>query len=135
VIPAAASGSPWDKAELKFIAREKGVQYDRFGAVWIGNVEVLRTTTAEPTANGILWSTVKDISIYKDYIRKTDDLYTFVTIPNNVDSTYTGVISVTVELTVTLSSEEEDSSEIIIYPLTNATQGISYLQLPHRFYY
>jgi len=36
-----------------------GRQFDRLGIVYLGNVEVFRTSTAEPTANGIIWTYLK----------------------------------------------------------------------------
>ena len=37
-------------------ATEIGLQFDRFGALWIGDIEILRTTTPEPTSTGIIWN-------------------------------------------------------------------------------
>ena len=59
IIPDSCDGL-WDKVVLTFSAQEAGTQYDRFGAIWIGDIEVLRTTTAEPTSDG--WSHI----IYSD---------------------------------------------------------------------
>lgn len=36
-----------------------GRQFDRLGIVYLGDVEVFRTSTAEPTANGIQWAYLK----------------------------------------------------------------------------
>jgi hypothetical protein len=36
-----------------------GRQFDRLGIVYLGNIEVFRTSTAEPTANGIIWTYLK----------------------------------------------------------------------------
>lgn len=36
-----------------------GRQFDRLGSVFLGNVEVFRTSTAEPTAKGIIWTYIK----------------------------------------------------------------------------
>ncbi len=45
---------PWSKIILDVDASEQGTQFDRFGALWMGNVEILRTTTPEPTSQGNL---------------------------------------------------------------------------------
>ena len=68
-----------------------------------------------------------DISDYRSYIHNTPDIYTYVSIPNNVDSTYTGVIAVTVSLTVYLVDEYDTtySRAPKVMPLTNATQGMN----------
>jgi hypothetical protein len=36
-----------------------GRQFDRLGIVYLGDIEVFRTSTAEPTANGIIWTYLK----------------------------------------------------------------------------
>ena len=36
-----------------------GKQFDRLGIVYFGDIEVFRTSTAEPTANGIIWTYLK----------------------------------------------------------------------------
>jgi hypothetical protein len=36
-----------------------GRQFDRLGIVYLGNIEVFRTSTAEPTATGIIWTYLK----------------------------------------------------------------------------
>jgi hypothetical protein len=36
-----------------------GRQFDRLGIVYLGDIEVFRTSTAEPTANGIRWTYLK----------------------------------------------------------------------------
>lgn len=36
-----------------------GRQFDRLGVVYLGDIEVFRTSTAEPTANGIEWTYLK----------------------------------------------------------------------------
>lgn len=117
--------APWSKLVLKFSANEKGTQFDRFGALWIGNLEVLRTTTAEPTSTGIEWNLERDITDYREYLSSSSNLYTSLSIPNNVDSTYTGIIEVNVVLTFfkfdsSESEEESYSSMTEVLPLTNA---------------
>ena len=36
-----------------------GRQFDRLGIIYLGDVEVIRTSTAEPTTNGIRWTYLK----------------------------------------------------------------------------
>lgn len=36
-----------------------GRQFDRLGIVYLGDIEVFRTSTAEPTASGIIWTYLK----------------------------------------------------------------------------
>lgn len=71
-----------------------GRQYDRYGALWLGGVELLRTTTPEPnSANAIAWTVEKDISDYKTVLGARD-INASLSIPNTVDATYTGVLTI-----------------------------------------
>ena len=122
IIPESCSGI-WAQIILTCSAQEQGTQYDRFGAVWIGNLEVLRTTTAEPARDGITWYVEKDISDYRSCIQSQSGLNTYISIPNNVDSTYTGIISATITLTIYANDlTDVDINEPTIMTLTNATE-------------
>jgi len=75
-----------------------GRQFDRFGAVWINGVELLRTTTAEPSSNqAVQWEVVRDVTNYYDVISAGGTLV--VALDNIVDSTYTS------SFTIQLSAE------------------------------
>lgn len=97
----------------------------RYGALWLGNIELLRTTTPEPTAAGIAWNIEKDVTIYGSYFT-TPNLTAYLAIPNNIDSTYTGVIQIEATLSFykpDLLGEYPPISLPIVLPLTNATQS------------
>lgn len=99
---------------------ENGTQYDRYGAFWIGGVELLRTTTAEPTPDGIIWTVEKDITRYADYLLNPN--VATLSIPNNVDSTYTGIPLVTISVTFYESDSDNPSPLAFpeIIPLANS---------------
>ena len=40
------------------------VQFDRYGALWLGGVELLRTPTPEPDPAGIQWTVQRDVTDY-----------------------------------------------------------------------
>lgn len=46
-----------------------GRQFDRLGYLHIGGVEVLRTSTPEPSPQGITWHVEKDITRYASVLR------------------------------------------------------------------
>ena len=73
-------------------------------------MELLRTTTAEPTAAGIEWFVDKDISIFANYLKESNIAY--LSIPNNIDSTYTGIPSVTITLTFYQLMDGRDDHEV-----------------------
>lgn len=47
----------------------KGRQFDRLGLMFLGDVEVFRTSTAEPTWYGIEFGYVKDMTAYSSLLR------------------------------------------------------------------
>jgi hypothetical protein len=129
----------WSQIILDVAAFEQGTQFDRFGAVWINNIEVLRTTTPEPTVEGINWFIEKDITIYGRYFHdeflsstssstnSSSFLTAFVSIPNNVDSTYTGIIYLNAYVTFYLSEDDNENamsdSLPSVLPLTKAPEN------------
>ncbi|MEV7028902.1 peptide-N4-asparagine amidase [Streptomyces sp. NPDC093272] len=95
--PPRGCGDRWSKVVLRLDGEVKGRQYDRLGSLHVGGVEVLRTSTPEPSPDGIAWHVEKDVTRYSDTFRGTRDVE--MLIGNVVDDTYTGVIDVRVTLT------------------------------------
>ncbi|MFJ8199548.1 peptide-N4-asparagine amidase [Streptomyces sp. NPDC096152] len=95
--PPDGCGDRWSKVVLRLDGNVRGRQYDRLGYLRVGGVEILRTSTPEPSPDGIEWSAEKDVTRYSDTFRRTRDVE--MLIGNVVDDTYTGVIDVEVTLT------------------------------------
>ncbi|MGW3287575.1 peptide-N4-asparagine amidase [Streptomyces sp. NPDC001002] len=95
--PPAGCGDRWSKVVLRLDGKVAGRQYDRLGYVHVGGVEVLRTSTPEPSPDGITWSVEKDVTRYSDTFRRAQDVE--MLIGNVVDDMYTGVLDVKVTLT------------------------------------
>ncbi|MGW3144554.1 peptide-N4-asparagine amidase [Streptomyces sp. NPDC001177] len=95
--PPEGCGDRWSKVVLRLDGKVKGRQYDRLGYLHVGGVEVLRTSTPEPSPDGIEWSVEKDVTRYSDTFRSPQDVE--MLIGNVVDDTFTGVIDVKVTLT------------------------------------
>ncbi|WP_317453676.1 peptide-N4-asparagine amidase [Streptomyces sp. CBMA152] len=95
--PPKGCGDRWSKVVLRLDGKVKGRQYDRLGYLHVGGVEVLRTSTPEPSPDGIAWNVEKDVTRYSDTFRSAQPVE--MLIGNVVDSTYTGVIDVKVTLT------------------------------------
>lgn len=95
--PPEGCGDRWSKVVLRMDGKVKGRQYDRLGHLRIGGVEIFRTSTPEPSPDGIAWSVEKDVTRYSDTFRGGQDVE--MLIGNVVDDTYTGVIDVKVTLT------------------------------------
>lgn len=90
-------GKSWSKVVLRLDGKVKGRQYDRLGYLHIGGVEVFRTSTPQPSPDGIEWSVEKDVTRYSDTLRRGQPVE--MLIGNVVDDTYTGILDVKVTLT------------------------------------
>jgi hypothetical protein len=105
----------WSSVVLEFQGSVRGVQFDRAGCVWLDGVELLRTTTPEPTTAGIDWFIARELNQYSSLFRKSTGKDATLQIPNTVDSTYTGALDITVKLTfvstATHSQESKDASK------------------------
>ena len=97
--PPTGCGTPgrWSKVVLRMDGTVKGRQFDRLGYLDIGGVQVFRTSTPEPSQDGIGWSVEKDVTQYEKTLSSAQDVD--MLIGNVVDSTYTGVLNVKVTLT------------------------------------
>lgn len=73
---------------MNFTVTSQGRQFDRLGIMYLGDIEVFRTSTAEPTANGIVWTYIKEMEQY-NALWGTDQKIIF-DLGNLVDTTYTG---------------------------------------------
>ena len=82
---------------MNFTVTTRGRQFDRLGLMFLGDVEVFRTSTAEPNANGIAWTYIKEMQQY-DVLWKADQKIIF-DLGNLIDSTYTGAYNTTLTAT------------------------------------
>ncbi|NEA72047.1 peptide-N4-asparagine amidase A [Streptomyces sp. SID13588] len=95
--PPRGCGDRWSKVVLRLDGQVAGRQYDRLGYLRIGGVEVLDTSTPEPSPEGIAWKVEKDVTRYAAALRGPQPVE--MLIGNVVNDTYTGVIDVKVSLT------------------------------------
>ncbi|MFF7547864.1 peptide-N4-asparagine amidase [Streptomyces canus] len=95
--PPEGCGDRWNKVVLRMDGKVRGRQFDRLGYLHIGGVEIFRTSTPQPSPDGIQWSVEKDVTRYSDTLRTGHDVE--MLIGNVVDDTYTGIIDVKVTLT------------------------------------
>ncbi|KZV39272.1 hypothetical protein F511_14573 [Dorcoceras hygrometricum] len=83
----------WSNAVLHLSAASAGYQYDRIAAVWLSGAEILRTSTAEPTDNGVFWNVRKDVTRYSFLLRQSN-LTLSIMLENIVNDVFTGVYQV-----------------------------------------
>lgn len=95
--PPEGCGDRWSKVVLRLDGKVKGRQFDRLGYLHVGGVEIFRTSTPQPSPDGIEWSVEKDVTRYSDTFCGSRDVE--MLIGNVVDDTYTGIIDVKVTLT------------------------------------
>jgi peptide N-acetyl-beta-D-glucosaminyl asparaginase amidase A len=94
---AAPCRGPWSKVVLRLDGSVAGRQYDRLGWLTVGGVEIFKTSTPEPSPDGIRWSVEKDVTAYSALLARPQTVNMYL--GNTVDDTYTGVLKVKVTLT------------------------------------
>ncbi|KAM5586256.1 peptide-N4-(N-acetyl-beta-glucosaminyl)asparagine amidase A [Rosa sericea] len=92
--PSNCPSQKFSKIVLEWKATSKGRQFDRIFGVWLSGVELLRSCTAEPRTNGIVWSVQKDITRYYSLLQKKQTVAVFL--GSLIDSTYTGIYHVNI---------------------------------------
>ncbi|KAI4169276.1 MAG: hypothetical protein LQ348_007309 [Seirophora lacunosa] len=90
----------FNRVTINFTVTSRGRQFDRLGLMYLGDIEVFRTSTAEPTSNGIVWTYVKEMQQYNALWRADQKI--IFDLGNLIDSTYTGSFNTT--LTATFST-------------------------------
>ncbi|KAA8534033.1 hypothetical protein F0562_031550 [Nyssa sinensis] len=95
--PPSGCPAPWSHVVLELRVSCKGDQYDRIVGVWLDGAEILRTSTAEPTEDGIFWKVRKDVTRYTSLLAQSNLTLT-VMLENVVNDVYTGVYHVNVSL-------------------------------------
>ncbi|KAL8871062.1 MAG: hypothetical protein Q9174_003034 [Haloplaca sp. 1 TL-2023] len=94
----------FNRVIMNFTVTSKGRQFDRLGIMYLGDIEVFRTSTAEPTTNGIEWTYFKEMTHYISLFRSEQKI--IFDMGNLVDETYTGIFST--RLTATFSTTPSD---------------------------
>lgn len=89
-----------------------GRQFDRLGIVYLGDIEVFRTSTAEPTATGIEWTYLKDMTSYLSLLDQSQKI--IFDLGNLIDSTYTGAFNVTLSAAFFTASDSIAPADLIL---------------------
>ncbi|RPB11283.1 hypothetical protein P167DRAFT_524827 [Morchella conica CCBAS932] len=87
----------WTHVLFNLTMTSKGRQFDRLAMLFLGDVEVFRTSTAEPTQAGIIFNYMKDMTAYTALLSQPQKL--IFDLGNLVDSTYTGTFTATLTAT------------------------------------
>ncbi|PGH07637.1 hypothetical protein GX51_01646 [Blastomyces parvus] len=102
----------FDTVIMNMTVTSKGRQFDRLALMFLGDIEVFRTSTAEPTPDGIIWTYVKDMSFYKALWAEPQKL--IFDLGNLIDDTYTGLFDVTLTAVFSLRLHDIRTADIIL---------------------
>ncbi|KAI9811597.1 MAG: hypothetical protein M1827_005346 [Pycnora praestabilis] len=107
-----------------------GRQFDRLALMYFGDTEVFRTSTAEPTVNGIQWTYVKDMSSYLALFEMEQKV--IFDLGNLVDDVYTASFNATLTASFFNSIEMANPADLIL-PISaqrSSTDRASAFSLP-----
>ena len=97
---------------MNFTVTSKGRQFDRLGLMFLGDVEVFRTSTAEPTAAGIIWTYIKEMEQYNALWMKEQKI--IFDLGNIVDTTYTGPFYTTLTATFFTVPDSSPTADTVL---------------------
>ena len=80
--------------------------------MYLGDIEVFRTSTSEPTASGVTWTYFKNMDNYLALWREKQTL--IFDLPNVVDATYTGILNTTLTATFFTIPDLADPADTIL---------------------
>ncbi|OJJ02959.1 hypothetical protein ASPVEDRAFT_133004 [Aspergillus versicolor CBS 583.65] len=104
----------FDTVRVNLTVTSRGRQFDRLGHMYLGDIEIFRTSTAEPTTNGVVWSYIKDMSQYNVLWKEHQKI--IFELGNLVNDIYTGSFNVTVM--AYFSHEENVKTADIVLPIS-----------------
>ena len=104
----------FDTVRINFTVTSRGRQYDRLALMYLGDTEVFRTSTAEPTSTGIVWTYVKEMSQYNALWKQPQKL--IFDLGNIITDVYTGSFNAT--LTAHFSNEGNTRAANYILPIS-----------------
>ncbi|MFU8854494.1 peptide-N4-asparagine amidase [Micromonospora sp. SL1-18] len=121
--PAADCAGPWNKVVLRMETSIAGRQYDRLGSLNLGGVTIFKTSTAEPSADGVRWTVESDVTRYAPILTRQQPVW--MLIGNVVDETYTGILDTKVELTFYQATADHPAAQTSddVLPLADARQS------------
>ncbi|EED20378.1 conserved hypothetical protein [Talaromyces stipitatus ATCC 10500] len=104
----------FDTVRINFTVTSRGRQFDRLALMYLNDTEVFRTSTAEPTTNGIVWTYIKEMSQYLTLWKSPQKV--IFDLGNLIDSTYTGPFNTT--LTASFTKENSVRTADLILPIS-----------------
>ena len=108
---------PFTNVYINLTVTSQGRQFDRLAFLFLGDTEVFRTSTAEPTPGGIIWIYSKDLTQYLSLWREPQKV--IFDLGNLISDIYTGSFNVTAVATF-FSDSDPPSPPDVILPISAA---------------
>ncbi|KAL8697823.1 MAG: hypothetical protein Q9201_006908 [Fulgogasparrea decipioides] len=108
---------------MNFTVTLKGEEYSRLGLMFLGDTEVFRTSTAEPTTNGTMWTYIKEMEQYS-VLWRTDQKIIF-DFGNFYGPFYTGSYNATLTATFFTVPNSRPTADQILPISAQASAGDS----------
>ncbi|WP_395298284.1 peptide-N4-asparagine amidase [Kitasatospora hibisci] len=122
--PPAACAGPWSAVVLDLHGQVAGRQFDRLFTVRVGGVQVLLSSTPEPSKDGIEWSLERDVTRYAPLFAAGRQPFEF-DLANVTDATYTGVFRISASLTFYTASARWPAARTADRLLTTGAFGLT----------
>jgi Peptide N-acetyl-beta-D-glucosaminyl asparaginase amidase A len=111
----------FNSVSMTLTITSRGRQFDRLALMFLGDVEVFRTSTAEPTAQGIVWTYRKDMTAYLALWRKPQKVV--FDLGNLVDEMYTATFNATLAARFFEAEEPAQTADVIL-PISARRSGV-----------
>lgn len=109
-----------------------GKQFDRLGTVSFGDVELFRTSTAEPTKTGITWTYIKDMTSFLSLFKTSQTI--IFDLGNVINDIYTAPFNVTLTAAFFTAPDSVVPADLVI-PVSNrqgSASQPSYFRFPNE---
>ncbi|PSN68897.1 hypothetical protein BS50DRAFT_327493 [Corynespora cassiicola Philippines] len=105
-------GCSFNRVTFNFTVTSAGRQFDRLALMFFNDTEIFRTSTAEPTPGGIIWTYQKDMSNFVSLFREPQKI--IFDLGNLIDDTYTGSWNTILTATFFTVDETSDAADLIV---------------------
>ena len=102
----------FNRVTINLTVTSQGTQYDRLGFLYLGDIEVFRTSTAEPTRAGIVWTYVKEMYHYLPLWKKDQKI--IFDLGNLVNEKYNGKFKTTLTATFFRETDSPEIADVIL---------------------
>ncbi|HIW64419.1 MAG TPA: peptide-N(4)-(N-acetyl-beta-glucosaminyl)asparagine amidase [Candidatus Stackebrandtia excrementipullorum] len=96
-VPDDECGTSWSKVVLDLAGEVEGRQHDRLATLEIDGVPVFKTSTPQPSPEGVEWNVERDLTGYSSLL--TEERPVTMSMGNVTDAVHTGVFDIRVTLT------------------------------------